>query len=530
MIPWFLGVVLIFGLLAGCGGSQVVKQQMYQPEVAVEPQGQELEETLAEELNPKRLEELCAKSGIPNWDPSLEEELKQWDQQLQFDVPIQTNRQVRAYLVYFSTERQQIIRRYLARSSRYLPMIKEVFQEYGLPEDLAYLAMIESGFNPHAYSHAAACGMWQFIRGTAARYGLAMDSYLDERRDPEKSTRAAARYLLDLYKQFGSWYLAAASYNCGENRVQRELDQSNHKSFWDLSANQCLPNETKNYVPQMIAATIIAKNPEKFGFKRVPYLPPIQYEKVKVEEPTSLKAAAFAINVPTEELQLLNPELRRGTTPPDGAGYTLNLPKGSRDLFAKNILLARVEFPGMGGGRYSRSSWRGEDDADEDAAPAAPRHRTAIRKAHTVVTRSKTHSPAQNRLADARKTKPAAGAAKSEAQAPPVPPAPQMASMLGTGGGSAKAEKAAAATKSGAHAASPAVKSKGKTSASKPSTKLVKKGKPAIHKNSPKKPVPATSAKKKDKTYSQTPKAATKKSQVRGKSPNGSSHLVAEAR
>jgi len=519
MIPWFLGVVLIFGLLAGCGGGQVVKQEMYQPEVAVEPQGQEPEESLAEELNPKRLEELCAKSGIPNWDPSLEEELKQWDQQLQFDVPIQTNRQVRAYLVYFSTERQQIIRRYLARSSRYLPMIKEVFQEYGLPEDLAYLAMIESGFNPHAYSHAAACGMWQFIRGTAARYGLSMDSYVDERRDPEKSTRAAARYLLDLYKQFGSWYLAAASYNCGEHRVQRELDQSSHKSFWDLSANQCLPNETKNYVPQMIAATIIAKNPEKFGFKRVPYLPPIQYEKVKMDEPTSLKAAAFAINVPTEELQLLNPELRRGITPPEGGGYTLNMPKGSRDLFAKNILLARVEFPAAGGGRYARSSWRGEDDADEDAAP---RHRSAARRARTAVTRSKTHSPAQNRVAYARKTKPAAGAARSEAQAPP---APQMASMLGTGGGSAKAEKTASATKTGAQA----VKSKGKTAASKPAARLDKKGKPTIHKNSSKKPAKDASAKKKDKTYSQNHQSTTKKSQARGKPKHGSSHLVAEA-
>jgi membrane-bound lytic murein transglycosylase D len=303
--------------------------------------------SLTEELSAKRLEELYAKSGIPGWDPSLEEELKNWEHQVKFDVPIQMNKQVRAYLVYFSTERKEVIRRYLSRSTRYLPMIKEVFQEAGLPEDLAYLAMVESGFNNKAYSPAAASGMWQFIKGTGLRYGLAIDSYVDERRDPEKATRAAANYLLDLYKQFGSWYLAAASYNCGEGRVQRELNQSNHKNFWELSANMCLPTETKNYVPQMIAATIIAKNPEKFGFKNVPYLPPLKIEKVKVTEPTSLTAAAVAVNIPAEEVTALNPELLRGVTPPDAPSYTLNLPPSSKELFTKNITIARIEHPAV---------------------------------------------------------------------------------------------------------------------------------------------------------------------------------------
>ena len=238
-------------------------------------------------------------------------------------------------------------RNYLARSTRYLPLIKSVFEEYGLPEDLAYLAMIESGFNNKATSPAAACGMWQFIKGTGLRYGLNIDSYVDERRDPEKATRAAAKYLLDLYKQFGSWYLAAASYNCGEGRVQRELDQSNHKNFWELSANMCLPTETKNYVPQMIAATIIAKNPEKFGFKNVPYQPPVKMDKVQVNEPTSLKAAAFAVNMQADDIQMLNPELLRGVTPPDSSNYTLNLPPNSKDLFSKNITLARIENPAV---------------------------------------------------------------------------------------------------------------------------------------------------------------------------------------
>jgi peptidoglycan lytic transglycosylase D len=351
MISWLVGVVVCIALLMGCNGAQkgnLVKMDAPAPEMAapVTDDGPG-DASLTEELSAKRLEELYAKSGITGLDPGLEEALKNWEHQVKFDVPIQMNKQVRAYLVYFSTERKAVITRYLARSTRYLPMIKEVFQEAGLPEDMAYLAMIESGFNNRAYSPAAACGMWQFIKGTGLRYGLTIDSYVDERRDPEKATRAAAKYLLDLYKQFGSWYLAAASYNCGEGRVQRELNQSNHKNFWELSANMCLPTETKNYVPQMIAATIIAKNPEKFGFKNVPYLPPVKYDKVPVTETTSLVAASVAVNVPAEEVADLNPELLRGITPPDVPSYTLNLPPSSKELFTKNITIARIEHPAV---------------------------------------------------------------------------------------------------------------------------------------------------------------------------------------
>ncbi len=360
MISWWVAILLFCGVLVGCGGGSKGNLVMTEGPVDI-PQGSadlEQEESLTEELPAKRLEELYAKSGIQGWDPSLEEELKKWDQRLAFDVPIHVNKQVKAYLVYFSTERKKIITRYLSRSTRYLPMIREIFQEHGLPEDLAYLAMVESGFNPNAYSHAHACGMWQFIKGTAARYGLEVNNYLDERRDPEKSTHAAAKYLLDLYKQFGSWYLAAASYNCGEGRVQKEINQSTHKNFWELSANMCLPSETKNYVPQMIAATIIAKNPARFGFRNVPYLPPLQYEKVKVEEPTSLQAASVACNVPVEELAALNPELRRGVTPPQGS-YLLRIPKGTIALFNRNITVARLELPATAASplRTARSSY-----------------------------------------------------------------------------------------------------------------------------------------------------------------------------
>jgi hypothetical protein len=208
------------------------------------------------------------------------------EESVKFDVPVQVNKQVKAYLVYFSTERKKIIQRQLVRSSQYLPMIRGIFREYGLPEDLAYLAMVESGFNPEARSSAGAYGMWQFIKGTGRRYGLVINNHVDERRDPEKSTRAAARYLRDLYKRFGSWYLAAASYNCGERRVEKELNKGNNQNFWQLSANKCLPTETKNYVPQMIAAIIIAKNPEKFGFTNVPVHQPLHQDDLEMTEPS----------------------------------------------------------------------------------------------------------------------------------------------------------------------------------------------------------------------------------------------------
>ncbi|MGP8051493.1 MAG: transglycosylase SLT domain-containing protein [Desulfobaccales bacterium] len=383
------GVVCGLGCLAwlaGCGGgpkTDLAKTEpLAQEQMTLAPVASD--ESLAEELNGKHLEELYAKSGIPGWDPGLEEELKQWEHQVNFDVPIQMNKQVRAYLVYFSTERKEVTKNYLARSTRYLPMIKEVFDENGLPEDLAYLAMIESGFNCKAYSPAAASGMWQFVKGTGLRYGLTVDSYVDERRDPEKSTRAAAKYLLDLYKQFGSWYLAAASYNCGEGRVQRELDQSNHKNFWELSANMCLPTETKNYVPQMIAATIIAKNPEKFGFGKIPYQPAVKFDRVQVDEPTSLKAVAFATNRPEEDVQALNPELLRGVTPPESPHYTLNLPVNSKELFNRNLTLARIENPAVASRpvqtarssnrQYSRSRGQTSHQAETKAPP--PKSRT----------------------------------------------------------------------------------------------------------------------------------------------------------
>jgi len=460
MFSAFLGIIACLALIAGCGGAHqgALVQPPITPVETATAAVPDDEETLAETLSSKRLEELYAKSGIPGWDPGLEEELKKWDHQVKFDVPIEMNRQVRAYLVYFSTERKAIFTRYLSRSSRYLPMIKETFQEYGLPDDLAYLALIESGFSNKATSHAAAVGMWQFIRGTGVRYGLTIDSYVDERRDPEKATKAAAKYLLDLYKQFGSWYLAAASYNCGEGRVQRELNQSNHKNFWQLSENQCLPNETKNYVPQMIAATIIAKNPEKFGFKHVPYLPVLSYEQAKMKEPTSLKAAAGAVNVPLEEIQALNPELLRGVSPPDATNYVLKLPPKSVDLFAKNIELARIEHPAIasrparakGPARYaqSRSSSSKAAARNADSKTKTAARGSKKKDSTTVAKKGKTAGPAS----------------------------PQMASMFGSPAAIAGKASANGQKKASLAAADSKAKSKTQTQAQKKSgTQVAKK-------------------------------------------------------
>jgi len=410
MLSWCTGILCLFLLLAGCGGGKVAVKPppAPSPDIAQEEVTEDLEDTLAEQLSDKRLEELYKKAGVQGDDPILEGELKKWDQTLKCDVPIPINKQVKAYLVYFTTERKRTIRKYLSRSTRYLPMIREVFQEHGLPEDLAYLAMIESGFNPYAYSLAHACGMWQFIRGTGRRYGMAINNYVDERRDPEKSTRAAAKYLLDLYKQFGSWYLAAASYNCGEGRVQRELNKSNHKNFWELSGNQCLPKETKNYVPQMIAATIIAKNPEKFGFKKVPYLPPMEYDTVKVNEPTSLTAVSVAVNVPPEEIERLNPELRKGVTPPDTAKYTLKIPKHSTELFARNIQTSRIQLPARASApvrRYRRSSSRRKVAKRRTSKKRGYKATSSRRKGKSKVRAKRSRSKKSVRVASTHKKK-----------------------------------------------------------------------------------------------------------------------------
>ena len=250
------------------------------------------------------------------------------------DFPLQLNSKVEYFVDYFQTRGRNTFARWLSRSERFIPMMKEVLRKEGLPEDLVYLAMIESGFSPHAYSIASAVGPWQFMSATGKRYSLRIDQWIDERRDPLKSTVAAALYLKELYGLFNQdWYLAAAGYNAGENKILRAIGMYNSRDFWELSKGSYLKRETKDYVPKLLAAAIIAKEPAKYGFADVAYLPPIEFDTVTIPMQTDLELVAKLIDVPYQTLRDLNPELRRWCTPPNYPSYQLKLPLGKKELF-----------------------------------------------------------------------------------------------------------------------------------------------------------------------------------------------------
>ena len=243
-----------------------------------------------------------------------------------FDIPIVFNDAVKYYIKWFSEDKKKVFANWLKRSRLYVPIITEILREKNMPEDLVYLAMIESGFNPKAYSHAKASGPWQFIYSTGGRYGLEVDHWVDERRDPEKSTVAAAKYLKDLFDQFGCWYLAAASYNAGEGRIGRLVQKHNTNDFWELYKYNTLPRETRNYIPQLIAAAIIAKDPAKFGFGSITYDPPVRFTEVEVPAATPVAAIARASNRDMDTIRMCNPEILRGITPPGKNDYVVKLP------------------------------------------------------------------------------------------------------------------------------------------------------------------------------------------------------------
>jgi membrane-bound lytic murein transglycosylase D len=256
---------------------------------------------------------------------------------------VQINEHVRFFLDRFQTGyRRAITEGRLARSGRYLPMILDVFKDKGLPEELVFTAMIESGFNPVAVSRAGAKGLWQFMAPTARLYGLRVDRWLDERLDPEKSTVAAANYLRDLYTVFGSWDLAQAAYNAGEVRVQQAIRGTGTRDFWVLHRRSphLLP-ETKNFVPAIQAATLIAREPEQYGFTVVPE-EPVRYDVVTVPKGTRLMRLAGLSGVALTDLEQLNPELWQKQTPPD-APYELKVPLGT--VAAMRMALERDTAP-----------------------------------------------------------------------------------------------------------------------------------------------------------------------------------------
>lgn len=247
---------------------------------------------------------------------------------VKYDIPIEWNEKVENSLAYLQTVARDAFATYLERSGRYKQIVENILTEYSLPHDLAYLPLIESGYNPHAYSYARAVGMWQFISATGRTYGLDRNWWYDERRDFEKSTRAAAKHLKDLYDEFGSWNLALAAYNGGAGRVRREIRKKKTDDFWKLR----LHKQTMNYVPLFMAATIIAKQPQKYGFSPN-YEPALEYDTVKCSKCISFKNIASKTGISVSNLELLNPELRRGVTPPDIREYSLRIPKGSTSRF-----------------------------------------------------------------------------------------------------------------------------------------------------------------------------------------------------
>jgi membrane-bound lytic murein transglycosylase D len=248
------------------------------------------------------------------------------------DVDIPLNSKVLSYVELFQTRLHDWFDEGLRRGSRYLPMIQDVFREQGLPLDLAYVPIIESAFNPNAQSKVKAKGMWQFMSATGLENGLKQNWYVDERSDPEKATRAAAAYLKSLGGMFGGdWYLALASYNGGPGRVQKALDRSDTQDFWDLTATpQFLPRETREYVPMILAAMVIAKNPARYGFDFIAQ-PPLSYENVTLADPIDLRRVAEWTGAPIDDIQALNPELRRWTTPVKTPTYELKVPVGTGD-------------------------------------------------------------------------------------------------------------------------------------------------------------------------------------------------------
>jgi membrane-bound lytic murein transglycosylase D len=299
-------------------------------------------------------------------DPRLKPKVKEEIEATVSQLPLEENDAVIGYIHFFSTDRgKKVLVSGLKRAGRYKPMIERILREEGVPSELIYLAQAESGFLPRAVSYKQAAGMWQFVSWRGKEYGLEQSSYEDERLDPEKATRAAAKHLHDLFNQFGDWYLAMAAYNCGPGRVANAVERTGYADFWKLRELGVLPRETMNYVALILAMTIMAKNPADYGLDRVDLEPAVDFETVKLTAPTSLELIADAAELPVSELRELNPSLLRAVTP---AGFEIRLPRGA----ASAVGSALESIPP---GR--RSSWRMHRvGAGETLASIAKRYRT----------------------------------------------------------------------------------------------------------------------------------------------------------
>jgi len=288
----------------------------------------------------------------------------------QSDLPLVMNEYVAGYIDYFSTRGRRSFENALIRSGRYRDMIQRVLREEGVPQDLIYVAQAESGFHPLAVSRARARGMWQFMASAAVGFDLQHDWWRDDRQDPEKSTRAGARYLKELYNQFGDWYLAIAAYNSGAGNVQAAVKRTGYADFWELYRRDVLPVETKNYIPIILAMTIMSKNPAQYGLDQIRPDPPQTYDVVTVNYPVDLRLVAECVEAPVEQLEDLNPSLLRGTTP-RGQAFELRIPEGATDKYQTAIAAIPVDKRVMW--RYHRV------DAGETLAGIAKKYHTTER-------------------------------------------------------------------------------------------------------------------------------------------------------
>jgi membrane-bound lytic murein transglycosylase D len=290
--------------------------------LASDPEAQKSEPAPIDETN-----------GItPAADPNVRAKAQAEIKSTHSDLPLMMTDQVAGYISYFSNHGRGTFERAFARSGRYHDMMVRILKQEGVPQDLIYLAQAESGFQPTAVSRAGARGIWQFMGSRAKGYGLQRSMWVDDRQDPEKSTRAAARHLKDLYAQFGDWYLAMAAYNSGPGTVQAAVKRTGYADFWELYRRNVLPKETRNYVPIILAVTIMTKNLSHYGFDDVSMDEPTAFDKVAINYPVDLRLVADCVDVTPSELQQLNPSLLRLSTPKDGS-YELHLPYGTKERY-----------------------------------------------------------------------------------------------------------------------------------------------------------------------------------------------------
>ena len=337
-----LAVIIGSSFLSACSGTQspssvsssaLETKNVTSPVSAVDessdlvPASNESETCLQQELEALRRTGPWENGGLPLTETGV----------VQSDFPVVMNRQVQMYIDFFQNEQRKAFTAWLSRSKQYLPMMQKELKSAGLPLDLAYLPMIESGFNQRACSSAQATGLWQFMSDTGREYNLRIDSYVDERRDAEKSTKAAVAMLGNLYHEFGDWNLAVAAYNAGSGKIGTGLKKYNVNTFWDLAREQYLSLETVRYVPQLMAAIIIAKDPEKFGFTDIKFASPPAYDTLEVGPGLGLDGLALVTNSSKEELQKLNQELIAGKTPANDHKFRVKIPAGTRTLALNNL-------------------------------------------------------------------------------------------------------------------------------------------------------------------------------------------------